>query len=753
MIVQVSNMSLKIIPFEEELGRPKTAEKVKKTPFHSSVSKFLSIRSVLICISIATIISMAAGLITLSIQGQHAIVDNLGDQIQSELNKVILLHINGLFSWAHNQSLLSSYFFYDYNIPPMGSDLMTEWRSCREHLWSVARGLSVGVEVEVDLDDGRFFGFDNFKDKTDAYLSDFVNDTLIGYFWHADLDKPILDVNLSLENQIPGSVFVLPGPYPIYDFLRGPNRPHLNTCGEIYWVDLYFYGSPSAYWVVVSVYQAMCNRNGTIVAYMAVSFGLSSIVSVLSDLTDQYDGKIFIMDQNFNLIASSTNTPIFDFESLGGMAGDGATRENVKSTKEVWIQDVFAALDGRYSDHTRVVSLNGTKYLLSVTLWSEYGNIEWTIVKLLDYDQFMKESDKSIEKSIIAAVVVAVIVVLVVLVVTYFTTKPLAIIAHDLQRMAMLDLDYKPIDTPRLNEVRKLYKSVIGMNVALRSFKKFVPLQVISKIIKSEMEVTPELKFTNLTCMFQDIEGFTSLSETLDPMDLAKLTAEYMSLMTDIIVKHGGTIDKYIGDCIMSLFNAPDELKLHECAAVNAAVECHLMLLQKNKEWRQQYNAQMFCRSGINSGQVLVGNMGSDNRMNYTAFGDNINIAARLEGANKYFGSKIIISKSIFSKLPKGKFVARKLGKVKVSGKQVATAIYEVRADFGPSVPQQFQLFEAALKAFKHQDFASAMEHVNQALVVAPTDLAAQQLRKRIQETMQSPLDTDWSYVEELVKF
>jgi len=253
--------------------------------------------------------------------------------------------------------------------------------------------------------------------------------------------------------------------------------------------------------------------------------------------------------------------------------------------------------------------------------------------------------------------------------------------------------------------------------------------------------------------MFQDIEGFTNLSESMDPRMLASLCSEYMDLMTGIVVKHKGTIDKYIGDCIMSLFNAPSKVPGHPMAAVTAAVECIMALIQKNKEWSAKYGTEMTCRMGINTGEALVGNMGSDNRMNYTAFGDCVNVASRLEGVNKFFGTRICVSKAVFVALPKGTFVSRKLAKVKVSGKNMATSIFEIRGDYTATTPLQFQRYEAALKAFKNRNFSGAQNLITEAITMCPTDKASLHLQDRIQQVSVTTIPADWTYVEELLKF
>lgn len=223
--------------------------------------------------------------------------------------------------------------------------------------------------------------------------------------------------------------------------------------------------------------------------------------------------------------------------------------------------------------------------------------------------------------------------------------------------------------------------------------------------------------------------------------------------MTSIICKHGGTIDKYVGDCIMSLFNAPDELPNHPEAATAAAVECLVTLVEKNKEWKAKYGVEMAFRTGINTGEVLVGNMGSDNRMNYTAFGDNVNIAARLEGVNKLFGTRIMISKTVWQTLPEGKYATRKLGKVRVSGKELPTTVYEVQGEMTPMVRQMFDMYAEALLNFKKKEFAKAALLIDHAIELFPDDKASRHLKERITEALSLSVSNSWTYVEDLAKF
>jgi len=144
--------------------------------------------------------------------------------------------------------------------------------------------------------------------------------------------------------------------------------------------------------------------------------------------------------------------------------------------------------------------------------------------------------------------------------------------------------------------------------------------------------------------------------------------------------------------------------------------------------------------------------MGSIHRMNYTAIGDNVNIAARLEGVNKHYGTTIIVSKPVFDTLPKGKFCMRKISKVTVSGKATSTAIYEIKANFLSKTPQLFHYYESSLKAFKTRDFFTALDLINKALDNDTNDGASKRLKNRIEEAIVTPPPNDWSYVEALLK-
>jgi adenylate cyclase len=180
-----------------------------------------------------------------------------------------------------------------------------------------------------------------------------------------------------------------------------------------------------------------------------------------------------------------------------------------------------------------------------------------------------------------------------------------------------------------------------------------------------------------VTVLFSDIRGFTTLSERLEPEQVAEMLREYLSEMTEIVFRHGGTVDKYIGDCVMALYNAPFPDPDHAVKAVRTGLEFQEKTLEVSKRWEEKLGVQIRNGVGINTGEAVVGTMGSRQRLEYTAIGDTINLGARLESITKEYGVSIIVSEYTH-KLLNGEFMTRELGEVTVKGKSQPVKIFGV---------------------------------------------------------------------------
>lgn len=209
-----------------------------------------------------------------------------------------------------------------------------------------------------------------------------------------------------------------------------------------------------------------------------------------------------------------------------------------------------------------------------------------------------------------------------------------------------------------------------------KAFKYYLSPAVIERILEDPSQLKLGGERRELTILFSDLQGFSSISERLDPQALTSLLNDYLSDMTEIILDEGGTLDKYEGDAIIAFWNAPVAQSDHAVRACRAAIRCQRKLRERRDEFLRRTGALMHARIGINTGEVVVGNMGSRNRFDYTVLGDAANLASRLEGANKAFGTPIMIAETTFLQT-KGELVCREIGLLRVVGRKTPVRVYE----------------------------------------------------------------------------
>jgi adenylate cyclase len=281
-----------------------------------------------------------------------------------------------------------------------------------------------------------------------------------------------------------------------------------------------------------------------------------------------------------------------------------------------------------------------------------------------------------------------------------------------------------------------------------KAFGHYLSPQVINQIIAdpSKLELGGQEKV--LTAFFTDIKGFSSFSEKMGPNDLVELLNEYLSEMTDIIQKNEGTLDKYIGDAIVAFFGAPLHYEDHAVKACRSALESQRRLVEMREKWKEKNLPPLEVRIGVNTGMMLVGNMGSKQTFNYTMMGDEVNLASRLEGVNKQYGTAICISEST-QKATNGEFETRELDLVRVVGRETPVRIYELMALKGELTPEQQEwrtTFLRALDLYRTQEWekaTTAFEEVNR----LHDDAAARYYIRRCRRFMDIPPGTDWDGV------
>jgi len=282
------------------------------------------------------------------------------------------------------------------------------------------------------------------------------------------------------------------------------------------------------------------------------------------------------------------------------------------------------------------------------------------------------------------------------------------------------------------------------------AFRYYLSPQVIDRVLDNPALLRLGGERREITAFFSDVAGFTSISEGLSPEDLVGLLNAYLSEMTDIILDLGGTLDKYEGDAIIAFWNAPLDLPDHALRACRAALRCQRRLAERREDFRRRYGHEVRMRVGINSGPAVVGNMGSARRFDYTAMGDTMNLASRLEGAGKVYGVSTLVGEETERRV-RDEILAREVDVIRVVGKKQPIRVFELLGEKGAVPAEKLEktaLFGRALETYRARRFSEAAA-MFEALAGDPV---AAVYAGRARQSAASPPPDDWDGVYELNK-
>jgi adenylate cyclase len=251
-----------------------------------------------------------------------------------------------------------------------------------------------------------------------------------------------------------------------------------------------------------------------------------------------------------------------------------------------------------------------------------------------------------------------------------------------------------------------------------------------------------------LSVLFSDIRGFTTVSETMTPEELVHLLNEYLTAMTDIVFKYDGLLDKYMGDAIMAVYGAPLDQPDHPVRACRTALDMMEELKKLQTKWSEEGRPILQVGVGINSGDMVVGNMGSQMRFDYTVMGDSVNLGSRLEGINKEYGTNIVISEYTYAAV-KDILFCRELDSVVVKGKKLPVKIYELLCEKKDAEPHEtfLRLFESGLEKYKQKQWDEAIAIFRQVLELRPGDTPSELYIRRCEELKECPPPEFWDCV------
>jgi adenylate cyclase len=279
-------------------------------------------------------------------------------------------------------------------------------------------------------------------------------------------------------------------------------------------------------------------------------------------------------------------------------------------------------------------------------------------------------------------------------------------------------------------------------------FSKYVPQKIVDQLLEKPELLNLGGEERVVTVLFADLKNFTTMAEKMPPTELVLLLNDYLGEMTKIIFSYGGIIDKYIGDSIMAEYGVPLPIPDHADRAVQTALKMQERLKELRDSWINQGRPVLNCCIGINTGPVIVGNMGSHEILDYTVIGDSVNLASRLEGVNRYYDTNILISEYTHRHVTPGKFKTRMVDIIKVKGKSEAVRIYEVYGDdssiLGPDDAAYYASYQEGFEAYLNRRFDVATGKFHEALLLRPEDRASRTMIERICGIKPDNISADW---------
>jgi len=448
-------------------------------------------------------------------------------------------------------------------------------------------------------------------------------------------------------------------------------------------------------------------------------------------------GAAFILDSEGKVIA--VPDPDAD-EVTPARMGEGELYEVAKLSGEELLRESATRIAGNAT--TRIVS-DGVPYVVALTPLGFYG---WRVATVIPESAFLSGIDKTLSNLLYVLIGVVIAATgLAIWLVRRVVAMPLSRIVEDLSKVERFDVEQISRRPSKLLELENLSTATENMAAGLSAFRKYVPTDLVRMLVAEGIKTQPGGEIKQISVLFCDVWGFTGMSEKLGP-EIVQMMEPFFSAASSSIARHNGTIDKFMGDAVMAFWGAPRLDPDHAENACCAALD--LVAAISNPGIRDDTGNPLRIRIGLNSGEALVGNIGSEQRLNYTAMGDVVNVASRLEGANKEYGTSILIGPET-RRAAGDTVVVRELDTLAVFGRTGGLVIYELIAmteDFQGSA-EWIAIYEEGLRLYRNRKFHAAIAAFEAAETARGGDPASTVMKKRAAAFRDDPPPSDWKGV------
>jgi len=474
---------------------------------------------------------------------------------------------------------------------------------------------------------------------------------------------------------------------------------------------------------------------------MMIGIDLDRLARFLTALKVTSHGRAFILDQGNRVLSAG---------AIGTATGGW---HDLATIKDPLADAIQRALD---RDKMDLASLKSSRTIAVMSGMSEIEHYvtftplpfrNWVAVTVIPAEDILGDIPAATRRLYAMVIVLVVVVSLVGAFVAHrLISRPIAGIARQMQQIEHFRLDNLSYRPSRLRELDDLSRALRLMGTGLAAFRKYLPADLVEILIREGIEAKPGGRNQPLTVLFTDLADFTGMTEAA-PDRIVDILGDHLDFMSRIVAAHSGTVDKFIGDSVMAFWNAPASNPHHALSACRAALACRDAFRQSAPGLQAATLGQIGLRIGINSGSALVGNIGSRDRLNYTAIGDVVNVASRLESLNKRYGTDILIGEETRAEAGDA-VIVRRVDQVAVYGRRGGIQVYELLG-LAETAAEHGDLswvshYDAGFERYLRRDFAGAIESFRAADRVRGHDEPARRMILRCQRLIEQPPPPDW---------
>ncbi|MBF0271137.1 MAG: hypothetical protein HQL98_03540 [Magnetococcales bacterium] len=501
----------------------------------------------------------------------------------------------------------------------------------------------------------------------------------------------------------------------------------------------------------ITVSRRFQGRDGQ--GVIGVNLTMSHISLFLREQNFRPSSQLILFDNDGDLIAHPDETKSVRVERD---PVTGAQVPVIASVADLGDPVLDALMKNRQQDgqwqNSIIFEVRGQTYIGQITpVAARYAKGTWIAITV-PLDEFLGPIAQTGMRSLLFGLFALLVTIPVVVFISVGITRALRQLAAETGLIRKFQLSGPVQIRSSVQEIRQLTESIGAMKVALNTFGQYVPKALVRQLIETGEAMGLEGERRALTLMFTDVADFTTMAEAMPPEQLTRKVSEYFKHLGMAIHEYGGTIDKYIGDSIMAFWNAPVRMEDHARMACLGALYALVANERLNRMWSGQGQPILYTRFGLHTGDAIIGNIGSEDRMDYTAMGDTVNMASRIEGLNKVYGTRILVSGAVVEQAGTG-FVFRPVDRVIPKGASLPLTLFELmgleegpdEVRVGTEQRQELHRWLSIHDHYRQRRWQTALEGCESLLASMPGHHLATLYRQRCQEFLRTPPPADWN--------